>query len=90
MITTTHTLKCTNCDKEESYTAPIYPNDNALIDWYILKPNYTHCRWLTSDFIVEGDLCSLECVIEYVRKKIRDRDIPPRVYNFDTHQIEDR
>lgn len=80
MAITTHKLICIQCEKTEEYIDEYphkYPhNQQKPENWYILQPNYEHSQWLTTDFSIGGDLCSLECILAYTQEAIEERDNP--------------
>lgn len=85
-ITKTTTLKCEHCGREASFTGerPLLADaSEAPNKWYRIDPNYQQSVWLTSDFVIGGDFCSVECMRDYILEKIAGQDNPKPILKWE-------
>ena len=90
MITKQTTLECNHCGKTASFTGerpempgPFYIEgfkpEPPPKNWYRIDPNYSLSLWMSSDFVIGGDFCSVECMRDYIIKEIDARDNPSSI-----------
>jgi hypothetical protein len=85
-------LTCDGCGKESTFVGRITdgmfrPGLPKL--WFKIEPNYQQSVWAMHDFSISGDFCSIECMIKYLREKIKERDNPKPLYVTEMSIVEE-
>lgn len=78
-VKVTTELTCDNCKKSYKFVGDIRQystSQDVPRAWYKFGANLEHSLWTNSDYSIIGDFCSLECAVEFLQKKIEERDNP--------------